>query len=443
MKKLCLLGIFLAAFAALVMAGGQRAGGVVALRFFDVSPSPERQAFYTATFAKFRTETGIIVTYESTPWDDAANKLTALGVSNSLPDVMTFWEGWLGQFINAGWVLPLEKYISGTESTYTDTIRNKLWPKQKQLYGAIYTVPDGLMVKGIYVRKDWAQEKGLNLDPDRGWTYDEYFDAIRVLTDANQRHYGVSYRGARGGFDPLSVYLTGFAGGRFYDDRGNILLKTPEVYEAFEKWTNLYLNGYSPRDSINWGFVELVDNFTGGLTGTLLNDSEVAATCQATMRDDQWMVMPMPRSKDGKIYNTVNAPYSYSISTHSKNQDAAWQLIEFLNRSDNSIEYCKMGGLIPIKTDLTGDPTFGITGTYRAFVQQLNDPNMVIPTTYGPFNYTDMHQGMMHEEIQKYLLGQQDARTALDIILNELESRMKKYMVDNPSYQIEQPLANY
>jgi multiple sugar transport system substrate-binding protein len=102
-----------------------------------------------------------------------------------------------------------------------------------------------------------------------------------------------------------------------------------------------------------------------------------------------------------------------------------------------------MGGLIPIKKDIAGDSTFGVNGSYSAFVLQLNDPNMVIPTTFGPFNYTDMHQGMMHEEVQKYLLGQQDAKTALDNICNELQARMKKYMADNPGYRIEQPLANF
>lgn len=444
MKKVFTV-LFLVVLAATVMAGGgsQRSGGSVTLRFIDVSPSPARQEYYTGAFAAFKAETGITVNYESVPWDDAANKLTVLGASNSLPDVMTTWEGWLGQFTQAGWVISLEKYIAGTESTYADTVTKKLWPKQKQLYSGIYTVPDGLMVKGIYIRKDWAREKGLNLNPAKGWTYDEYFDAIRKLTDANQKRYGVSYRGARGGFDPISVYLTGFAGGRFYDDRGNILLKTPEVLDAFIKWTRLYQDGCAPKDAINWGFTEMVDNFTGGLTGTLLNDSEVAATCQASMRDDQWTVMPMPRSKDGKIYNTVNAPYAYSISAHSKNPDAAWRLIEFLNRPDNSIKYCKMGGLIPIKTDIAGDPAFGANGPYSAFVQQLNDPTMVIPAAFGPFNYTDMHQGMMHEEIQKYLLGQQDAQTALYRICNELEARMKKYLADNPGYKVEQPLANF
>lgn len=411
----------------------------ISLRFIDVSPSPARQTYFEETFKKFEDESGIAVVYESVPWDEAANKLAVLGAAGELPDVMTTWAGWLGQFTAADWVLPIDKYVAGTEDEYTDVVTKITWKGENELYGGTYTVPDGMMVKGVYVRSDWAEAAGLNLDPDKGWTYDEYFAAVRAMTVPDEKHYGTSFRGARGAFDPVLVFLEGFNGGKLYADDGSILINSPECLAAFEQWCSLYLDGCAPKDAVNWGFTEMVDNFTGGLTATLINDSEVAATCMENMEDGTWMVMPMPKSNDGKIYNTVNAPYSYSISTHSKNPDAAWQLIEFLTRPDNNIEYCKMGGLIPIKKDVAGDATYGEDGPYATFVKQLNDPALVVPCAFGPFDYTDMHQGMMHEEMQKYLLGQQDASTSLTNITSELEKRMKEYLAANPDAAVEQP----
>ena len=84
------------------------------LRFLDVNPSPARQEYYTKAFAQFKNETGISVVYESVPWDDAANKLTVLGASKDLPDIITTWAGWLGQFTEAGWLEPLAPYIGNT-----------------------------------------------------------------------------------------------------------------------------------------------------------------------------------------------------------------------------------------------------------------------------------------------------------------------------------------
>ena len=448
-KSLCFL------LAAAVMAGGMSTSVVYAdkkeetkefegtnLRFLDVSPSETRQAYFEETFAKFEEETGITVTYESVPWDDAANKITVLGASGQLPDVMTTWYGWLGQLTSSEWILPLTDYLADNTDDYTLAVNKLLWQSEKNRFGNIYTVPDGIMVKGIFVRKDWCEEKGIELDPEKGWTYDEYFDTIAKLTDKEEKHYGVSFRGARGAFDPIMTYLQNYTGGNTYDEEGNILIKSDECLEAFEKWTNVYLEGYAPEDSINWGFTEMVDNFVGGLTGTLMNDSEVTATCLANMKDDEWMVMPVPKSdKDGKLYNLTNTSYAYSISAHSKNPDASWKLIEFLTRTDNSTEYCKLSGLIPIKKDAAEDEMYGKGGPYYTFTQQLNDPDLVVPATMGAFDFTDLHQGMLHEEVQKYLLGDVDAKTALYTIADELESRMKEYLKENPDAKVETALS--
>ena len=92
------------------------------LTFLDVAPSDTRTAYFENLFARFFEDTGIEVEYQSVPWDDAANKLTVLGASNSLPDVMTMWSGWLGQFTQSGWVVPLSEYIGDTTDEYTAAV---------------------------------------------------------------------------------------------------------------------------------------------------------------------------------------------------------------------------------------------------------------------------------------------------------------------------------
>ena len=94
----------------------------VTLRFIDVSPSAQRQEYYENAFAKFEEETGIAVTYESVPWDDAADKLTVLGTSGQLPDVMTTHSLWLGQFTDAGWIIPLDDYVEENGDQFIDAV---------------------------------------------------------------------------------------------------------------------------------------------------------------------------------------------------------------------------------------------------------------------------------------------------------------------------------
>ena len=448
----------LAALMAAVMVGGLLAGcgssdkkektdadtakteSEVTLCFIDVSPSPQRQKYYEGVFEKFKEEKGITVKYESVPWDDAADKLTVLGTSGQLPDVITTHPLWLGQFTEADWVIPIDDYVEENGDQFVEAVQKINWAQEKERYGHVYSVPDGFMVKGIFYRKDWVKEIGYEIPTGDKWTYDAYFDLIKALTDKDQKRYGNSFRGARGAFDPLLAYLQSFTGGYVYDEEGNFILNTPECVEALEKWCEIYTDGYVPEDSVNWGFVEMVDNFTGGLTGTISNDSEVAMACEEKMDPEQWGVLPMPVSTvDGKMMNTAGSPYSYTIAKTSEYPDEALELIDFLVRPDNNIEYCKMGGLIPIKNDVGDDDTYGEDGPYAVFLDELNDPNFTVPPMYGPFNYTDLHQDMFHTELQKYLLGQQSAEDVLNHIGDELTTRMKQYLADNEGSTIESP----
>ena len=106
----------------------------------------------------------------------------------------------------------------------------------------------------------------------------------------------------------------------------------------------------------------------------------------------------------------------------------------------NNMEYCKIAGMVPIRNDVEDDPMFGVDGPYGGFLVQLDYENLAFGTGYGAFDYTDMHQDMMHTEIQKYLLGQQSAKDALFNVCEELQARMKQYLADNPDVTVEVPL---
>ena len=444
MKRTWALLLAIILLGSTLLSGCQGVGGTATIRFIDISPRPERETFFNEMITAFQKEnTGIKVEYESVPWDDAANKLATMASAKNLPDVVNLYPGWMPQFVPAGWVMPLDKYIdkAGIKDKFSAFTRGMYWADETQQYKNIYTIPDGLMASAIFVRTDWMKEAGIEFNTN--WTWDDYFNTVEKLTDPAKNRYGISYRGARGAFDRISQYLVSFTGGNMYDENGNCLLYSPENVERFEKFTDMYIKGSAPKDSINWGFTEMVDNFTGGLTGTLNNDTEVVATCKERMKDGEWGILPMPKSTvDGKIYGTASASYSYGISANSKNPDAAWKFIEFLSKPENNSAYCKIMTLIPVRTDIKDDPFFAADGPMAGFISELNDPDFVVQATYGPSQWVDLHEGPMHAEVQKYLLGQQSADDTLKKLSDELTKRMKEHLEKNPgTVQMARPLT--
>lgn len=414
--------------------------GEVALRFIDVSTSPQRQEFFENVFAAFKEETGISVEYEGVPWDDAADKLTVLGAADDLPDVITMHDAWMGQFTQAGWVIPLTDYYNTELKPYMNVATVMGVDQQISLYGDVYRIPDGLMNAGIFYRKDWVEEIGYEIPTGADWTWDAYFDLQRALTDSSKNRYGGSFRGARGGFDVVQGMLKDYTDGRVYDEEGNCLFLTDEAVAMFEAFCAPYLEGCAPKDALNWGFTELVDNFSGGLTGTLYNNTDVVPVLLEKMENEQWGVLPVPTATDGNVYNSAGYSYAYAVTDDSDYPEEAKQLITFLSNAENNMEYCKIAGMVPIRNDVEDDPMFGVDGPYGGFLVQLDYENLAFGCGYGAFDYTDMHQDMMHTEIQKYLLGQQSAKDALFNVCTELETRMKKYLADNPDATVEAPI---
>ena len=422
--------------------GGAESGdGATELTFMDVCPSAAREEYFISVFESFEKETGIHVTYESVPWDNAVDKLTVMGTSDELPDVMTLFSSWMGQFTSAGWAIPIDDYIAETRDEYNEYVQNVIFATEEEKFGALYTVPDGINTKGVYVRKDWAEEAGIDLSQyEDGWTYEEYWSLIEALTDPEQNHYGMAFRGGRNGIDPFLFYYETFNKGYAYSEDGVSILLNDDAAEKFEKFCSPYLKGYAPADSINWSYSEMVDNFVGGLCGTFWNDSEVAAILLEEMDESQWTVLPVPRSDvDGKMYNYANASYAYGISDDCENPDAAWQLIEYLSNPENNMQYCLMNGFVPVKSDVGDDPNYGEGGVYNIFVKELDDPDTVCPCSWGAFDYTDLSQGTFHEEMQKYLLGEKTAQQVMTELGEEVTERMQTYLKDNEGSTIETP----
>lgn len=407
----------------------------VTLRFLDVSPSPDRQEFYENAFADFEAQTGIKVEYESVPWDDAANKVTILGAADELPDLMVCADDWLGQMHETGWLNPLDDYVAEHGDEYV-SMCNLVWNNSKEMYGHVYTIPSGMNLKGIFYRKDWVEEIGYEIPTGDDWTYDEYFKLIAALTDEGQKRYGNSFRGGRGGIDPCVVYMSTYFDGNYWTEDGTSIFNTEEGIEAFKKWYSIYKDGYVAKDSVNWGFVEMVDNFTGGLTATILNDPEVAASCEANMEDGTWGVLPIPVSENGLRVNSCGFSYSYAIPSDTTHYEEALALLDYLCDPEVSAAFCKMGGYLPIKTSAMDDPLYSEDGPFGAFITQANDPNLVGPSGYGGFNCTDLQQDDWVNWTQKYLLDQCTAEEACKAIGDELEARLAAWLAEDESNEI-------
>lgn len=418
---------------AVVFAGGS--DEVVELRFHDIIPNPEREVQFKKMVEAFNAENpDVHVTFESTPWDQAHNKMITQGSANTMPDVSVIHQSWVNEFNAAGWLTPLEDYLDTWEykDEFIPFAKNVLIDyDQVKVTGHVLGIPDGLTTHGMYVRQDWVEEIGMELEDLETW--EGIYEASEKMT--NDERYGYAFRGARGAGDPQGMYTVGTLNGKLYDEEGNCLLGTETGLEGFKRYCDLYLKGYSPKDSINWGYAEMVQGFNSGISGILNQTTEVTAVCADTMEDDEWTVLPFPRSADGNIYSKADS-FFLGITSSCEHPEEAWRFISYMMTPENNREYCAANLYIPVMKGSEEDPRFA-EGKMAGFVRSLNDENFVRLPYYGYFpECTEFMETIYDSELQKYLLGQQTAEESIENISSFLTENQQKYMESNPDVPI-------
>lgn len=393
-------------------------GGKTEITFLDVMPSPERTALLEDLISRFEEENQTIsVKYTSVPWDEAYKKLVAMGSSKTLPDVITSDVGIMQSLARPGYLLNLDDKFNSLPAK-GDFSESTLAAKQSYSYdGSVYSVPDGWLTQGIFVRTDWLEEAGYKIEDLKNWTWDQYFEVIEKLTDPAKGRYGIAFRGGANGGLRFFEYLGSMleVTGAFPGNDNKSIYSDPKALEYFEKFYGLYIDGYAPQDSINWGFKEMVEGFITGQCATLNQTPEVTVTAQQSMEEGTWTVLPQP-VKPGAAKNSVVWGYSgaYSISANSKNPDAAWKFIEWLSSPEINLEYSQRFGCMPLYKSSLNDPFFQ-EGVMKGYADALLDPNIQYLAQPGELSQWGFFLSeYFKNESQKYMAGQQTAEQTLE-----------------------------
>ncbi|KIL42166.1 hypothetical protein SD70_03130 [Gordoniibacillus kamchatkensis] len=401
----------------------------VKLTYLDPLPSPERTALMQDLLKRFHDQNpNIEVEYQSVPWDQASKKWLAMGASGTLPDVVSIDDTSMTGLAAAGYIENLQPYYDKWSQTGNLTEASKL--SRNKYKGNVYAIPDGFGLQGLFVRTDWFKE--LNLEP-KIETWDDYFDLAKKLTDPAKGRYGISFRGGANGILRAMEYVVNAVHtDSWFEKDGKSILYRPEAAAAFKKFYSVYLDGYAPKESINWGFNEMVQGFMNGQAGILNQTPEVIVTADKNMKPGTWTVLPMPKASDGKRYMTWGYTAGYAMSAKSQNKAEAWKLIEFLSSPEINLEYCKKFSAIPIYKKNMDDPFFK-QGPIAGYAASLADANIVYSTPPSYLTELPNFSGTYAvQETQKYLTGAQSLDDTVKHLADFLTQAQQKYMKENP-----------
>ena len=359
------IAALLAGFAALLLASctGPTQHGTT-LAFWTIGPEGEAFAQLLPSFE--RANPGIHVRVQRIPLTAAHEKLLTAYAGDSLPDLTQIGNTWIAEFAALHALVPLQPRIAQSKVIRADDYFASAWATNV-IDGALYGIPWYVDTRLLFYRADLLREAGFDVPPHDWTDWQAQMDAIRATSRSTRW----------GALLPTNEYdqLLALAlqqhvpllrdGGRYSN------FKSPGFKRALAFYVGLFRRGDVPpftnvQVSNPWqafGRGEFVFYLSGPW-----NIGEFRKRLPASQQSE-WSTAQLP-GPDGPG-DSVAYGSSLVILQHSKHQDAAWKLIEYLSRPDVQVRFYELLGDLPARRSAWESPALKGDQKLQAFRAQL------------------------------------------------------------------------
>jgi multiple sugar transport system substrate-binding protein len=372
-----------AAMAMTLLAGQAHAD--TTLQLTEVITSPQRTELLKGMIAKFEAANpGVKVEVTSLPWGQAFEKFATMVQGGQIPDVVEMPDRWLALYANNGQLESLEPWMDQ-------------WPETKELsdrtieFGSVvkdtpYMIPYGFYIRAMFWNKKLFQQAGMDAPPA---TMTEFMEASKKISALGGGKTGYCLRGGPGATNGYMMMMANeYGSNEWFDEDGNAMLDKPEAVAGLQFLVDMYQKGYASKDSVNWGFNEIVAGFYSGSCAMLDQDPDALIAIAEKMPKEDFAVAPMPLGPHDKSFPTIGYA-GWAMFAASQHKEESWKLIAALSSREGNLEWSKFVGVIPTHKGAEKDPFFA-TEQYKGWFTELNDPRWVLtsmPTYLEEFGY--------------------------------------------------------
>ena len=387
---------------------GSAAYAETTLKLVEVITSPERTAVLQGIVDDFEANNpDVTVEIVSLPWGSAFEKLATMVAGGDIPDVVEMPDTWQALYAGSGQLASLTDHVADWEHGATLTDKTVAMGSQA---GDLYMIPYGFYLRAMFYNKRLLEEAGVDAPPA---TMEEFMAASAAVSELDGK-YGYCLRGGPGGTNGWIMFAATMNGtNEFFTEDGISRINEPGSVAGIQFMIDMYQNGNAPRDSVSWGFNEIVAGFYSGTCAFLDQDPDALIAISERMDADDFAVIPMPVGPSGQAFPTIGFA-GWSIFNSTEHEDEAFDLVAALSSPEANSTWAQRVGVIPIHEGADQDPFFQ-SEQFAGWFDTLNG-EQYIPTTmptyleqWGYFGST-----LLLETSQEALLGQRTAQDLAD-----------------------------
>ncbi|MGB3280802.1 MAG: sugar ABC transporter substrate-binding protein [Pseudorhodobacter sp.] len=378
------------------------------LKLVEVITSPERTEVLQGIVNQYEADNpDVKVEIISLPWGQAFEKLATMVAGGDVPDVVEMPDTWQALYAGSGQLASLKDHVAGWADGKTLTDKTVAMGSQA---GDLYMIPYGFYLRAMFYNKKLLAEAGIEKPPA---TMEEFMAASAAVSAIDGKS-GYCLRGGPGGTNGWIMFAAAMNGANeFFTEDGKSRINEPGSVEGIQFMIDMYQKGYAPKDSVNWGFNEIVAGFYSGTCAFLDQDPDALIAIAERMPAEDFAVIPMPVGPSGKAFPTIGFA-GWSIFNTTEHEDEAFDLVAALSSPKANSVWAQRVGVIPIHEGADQDPFFQ-TEQFKGWFDTLNG-DQYVPTTmptyleqWGYFGST-----IVLETSQEALLGQRTAQDLAD-----------------------------
>ena len=398
---------------------------------------------------KWEELTGIKVKVIEVPTSDMFTKiLQEHRAGTGAYDALNVIPSWMPDLVNAGALEELDAYVDkyGFREEL-DKIAPTYRDNQMKVGGKIYGFPDDGDLFILYYRKDLFEDPanqaefkakhGYDLGPPQTW--EQYAQIGQFLTDKYApKTYGAGqFRGPAYG---IWLFEERFrvGGGRFFDpETMKALVNNAAGIKAYEGMRND--NAFMPPGVETWGFVEALSSFLAGDIAMTISWPPFGRWAAGYGTDDEalsWVPKSTIVDKVGYALPPGGTPqlaagFSLSVSSSSKNKEAAYLFIQWLNSEEISLQRVQLPYALR-------DPFRESHFTDKEYLSRWADADKYLATLRAGADtglldlsilQIDRYEETLRQSISRLWAGE-DAKAILDDVAAQWDALTEKIGVD-------------
>jgi len=342
-----------------------------ALKLVEVITSPERTETLRGIVKSFEdANPDVHVEIVSLPWGQSFEKFATMVAAGDTPDVVEMPDTWLALYANNGALENLEPYLKAWE--HTPELNQRTLQLARVIHNTAYMLPYGFYLRALYYNKKLFAAAGVSAPPKTL----EQFVAVAKQVSKLPSKSGYCPCGGAGGVNAWMMFGALESGSNvFFHADGSSTFTDPGWIRGFGDLADLYKNGLAPRDSVNWGYNDIVAGFYSGTCAMIDNDPDALIAIAARMKPEEYGISPWIKGPSGKSFPTIGYG-GWSMFANSRHKDLSWKLIATLDGVPGNLAWNRRIGALPIYTAAAKDPLYA-DARFRGWFDELADPDVV------------------------------------------------------------------